>query len=207
VHSAIIVFVVAATATGEPGPAFTHEAAPIIQFAPAVERGTTGQRGHGAGPTVDARLPQPRVPTIDFSQTVDPSVPNTAAGLPADTTLLSEIGGRGDGAGAALGGSDVASDATVDTPVRALDDRAPAYPEMLRAAGIAGEVRVRFVVDTTGRAELSSVHVIESSHELFTRAVLASLRQSRFTPGEVSGRRVRTLVERTFRFDIAGGGR
>jgi len=78
---------------------------------------------------------------------------------------------------------------------------------MLRAAGIAGEVRVRFVVDTAGRAELSSVHVIESSHELFTRAVLASLRQSRFTPGEVSGRRVRTLVERTFRFDIAGGGR
>jgi protein TonB len=146
----------------------------------------------------------PEIPSVDIPQPTDPSLP-TSAPLPAsgaDTTLLSEIRRGGSGAGATAGATILATGATVDLPVRALIDRAPAYPETLRAAGIDGMVRVQFVVDTTGRAELSTVRVIESTHELFTRSVLASLRQARFTPGEVSGRRVRTLVERAYRFDI-----
>ena len=207
IHSAIIVLAVVATATGEPLPKFAHEAAPVVRLEPVVERGTTGQHAHGGGRTIDLRTPVPREAAFDFPPIVDPTISGASAAFTTDTSLLSEIGGTGQRGGATLGGTGIATDATVDTPVRALDDRAPAYPETLRTAGITGEVRVQFVVDTNGRAEPSSVRVVESSHELFTRAVLASLRQSRFAPGEVAGHRVRTLVERAFRFDIAGAGR
>jgi len=205
VHSAIIVLVVAATAKGAPGPTFTHIDTHLVPLDPPPSDVASGAVHHsGTGSTGSRTLPQ--IPTVDIpTPTFDPTLPGTTplpAGAGADSTLLSEIGGAGGGPGITLGGSGVASDASVDVPVRALVDRAPAYPETLRTAGISGTVRVQFVVDTTGRAELSSVRVIESSHELFTRAVIASLRQARFTSGEVSGRRVRTLVERSFRFDI-----
>ena len=207
VHSAIIVLVVAATAKGAPGPQLTYVGTPIVRLDPppadvasrAVHRPGTGSTG--------TRTTVPQMPSVDIpTPTFDPTLPGTTplpAGDGTDSTLLSEIGGSGSGSGITPGGTGVASDASVDVPVRSLVDRAPAYPETLRTAGISGTVRVQFVVDTTGRTELSSVRVLESSHELFTRSVLASLRQARFTPGEVSGRRVRTLVERSFRFDIA----
>lgn len=207
VHVAIIGWALAATATGEPGPDFTRDDPHIIPITPPRSDPASGPaRRPGAGST-GTRTTVPEIPNVDVpTPTFDPTVPGTTSlpvGTGADTTLLSEIGGGGSGPALVLGGTGVTSDASVDVPVRALADRAPAYPEALRSAGISGTVRVQFVVDTTGRAELSSVRVIESSHELFTRAVLASLRQARFTPGEVSGRRVRTLVERAFRFDIA----
>ena len=170
----------------------------------ASSRGSGHPPHDGAGST-GTRPTVPEIPTVDIPTTFDPTVPGTtplSVGTGADTTLLSDIGGGGSSSGTTLGGTGVASDASLDVPVRALVDRAPAYPETLRTAGISGTVRVQFVVDTTGRAELSSVRVVESTHELFTRAVLAALRQARFTPGEVSGHRVRTLVERSFRFDI-----
>jgi protein TonB len=207
VHSAVIVFAVAATAKGAPGPTPTYVDTHLVRLVPPpsdVASGTVHRRETGSAGT---RTTVPQVPNVDIpTPTFDPTLPATTllpTGAGGDSTVLSEIGGAGSGTSNTIGGSTVTSDASVDVPVRALVDRAPAYPETLRSAGISGTVRVQFVVDTTGRAELSSVRVIESSHELFTRAVIASLRQARFTPGEVSGHRVRTLVERSFRFEIA----
>lgn len=210
VHGALIVLAVVSTATGQPLPKFTGDDTHIIPINPPPAPTTTAHAARGGRSAGGARTDAPTIPTIDVPATIESSIPTPPTapdGAGDDASLLSEIGGGASGAGMALGGAAVASDAVVDVPVRALVDRAPAYPETLRAAGIGGTVRVRFVVDTTGRAELSSVRVIESAHELFTRAVLASLRQARFTPGEISGRRVRTLVERSFRFDIAAGAR
>ena len=211
VPDALIALAVAGTATANPVIPYDRGGIPVIRLQPPVADGATSHpRDDGAGST-GTRTAAPTIPNIDIpTTTFDPRLPGTTSlsvGTGADTTLLSEIGGPGSGASTTLGGTGLASDASVDVPVRALVDRAPAYPETLRTAGISGSVRVRFVVDTTGRTELSSVRVIESTHELFTRAVIASLRQARFTPGEVSGHRVRTLVERSFRFDIAGGAR
>jgi protein TonB len=210
VHGAIIWLAVVATAGATPsvhrgpGPIWIPLRPPHDPVPPSTDtrRGGTGAGGRGHF--------VPRAPLTNTPIDIDTPVPTTplpSSGADPDSVLLHEIGGSGHGVGIILGGTGVASDATVDTPVRAIAERAPAYPEMLRAAGISGSVRVQFVVDTTGRAELSSVRVIESSHELFTRSVLASLRQARFTPGEVSARRVRTLVERSYRFDIAAGPR
>jgi periplasmic protein TonB len=204
VHGAIIVVAVVATAKATPAPRYVREDPRIIRVAPPPTDHAKGPAGRDGAHSSNTSTALPEIPTVDIPQPTDPSLPTSAplSAAGADTTLLSEIRRGGSGAGAAVGATILATDATVDLPVRALLDRAPAYPETLRAAGIAGMVRVQFVVDTNGRAELSTVRIIESTHELFTRSVLASLRQARFTPGEVSGHRVRTLVERAYRFDI-----
>jgi len=207
VHGAIILLAVVSTATGKP-PKFTRDGTHVIPINPPVPSAPTASTRHGHTGAGGSRGAVPLVPPVAVPTTIDAGIPGTITtplGTGADTTLLSEIG-SGTG-GVPLGGTGLASEATVDVPVRTLVDRAPAYPEMLRAAGISGSVRVQFVVDTTGRAELPSVRVLESSHDQFTRAVLTTLRQSRFTPGEVAGRRVRTLVERSYRFDIEGSRR
>lgn len=207
VHGTIIALVVAATAHANPIVDPGHGVV-VIPLQPPVENGPTERPGRPGAGSPGSHTTLPSVPPIDVSTPVDAPIPGTGpVTAAADTNLLSEIGRAGNSAGASLGGSGVASDATIDVPVRALGDRAPAYPEMLRTAGISGTVRVQFVVDTTGRAEPSSIRVLESTHALFTQSVLASLRNARFTPGEVSGHRVRTLVERSFRFDIAGDAR
>jgi protein TonB len=78
----------------------------------------------------------------------------------------------------------------------------PHYPDMLKAAGIEGDVAVSFVVDTTGRVDLSTVTIIRSTHTLFESAVRAALPRMRFLPAEVSGRKVRQLVQLPFVFHI-----
>ena len=211
VHSAIIGIVVVATATADPGPTRTHGDTTLIRLAPPPDRDATIRDGHGGKPATGGKPTVPTipiVPTIDVSSTIEPPLPNvgsTSAG--ADTSLLAAISGAMPNGEGPVSGAGIASSTVVDLPIRAVVDRTPRYPEMLRAAGIAGTVRVQFVVDTLGRVEPASIRVLDSSHAQFTDAVIAALRQSRFTAGAVAGRRVRTLVERSFRFDIAGGAR
>lgn len=78
----------------------------------------------------------------------------------------------------------------------------PRYPDMLRQAGVEGEVLAQFVVDTTGRAESGSLKILKSSHDLFVQSVKNALPQMRFIPAEVGGRRVKQLVQQPFSFSI-----
>ena len=61
---------------------------------------------------------------------------------------------------------------------------------------------VQFVVDTLGRAEMSGLRVVEESDPLFAQSVRAVLPRYRFSPGEVGGQKVRTLVQVPFEFTI-----
>lgn len=79
----------------------------------------------------------------------------------------------------------------------------PRYPDYLRGAGVDGRVLVRFTVDTSGRVDMSSVKVLESTHDLFTRSVMDALRGFRFKPAEVAGRRVSALAEMPFEFQLS----
>jgi protein TonB len=79
---------------------------------------------------------------------------------------------------------------------------APRYPELLKAGGVDGEVLVEFVVDTTGRADASTLKVLKSTHELFALAVKNAMPGMRFLPAEVDGRRVKQLVRQPFVFAI-----
>jgi protein TonB len=79
---------------------------------------------------------------------------------------------------------------------------APEYPNALRRAGVEGDVLVKFVVDTLGLADLSTIEVIRSTHDLFTQAVRKAIGQQRFTPAIVGSRTVRQLVQQPYSFTI-----
>jgi protein TonB len=95
-------------------------------------------------------------------------------------------------------------DSMVDQAVVAIPGTAtPRYPSMLQSAGLEGDVRAQFVVDTLGRVEQGSFRVLQTSHDLFAAAVREALSRARFKPAEVGGRRVRQLVEQSFTFRIS----
>ena len=81
----------------------------------------------------------------------------------------------------------------------------PRYPDMLRSANVEGEVLAQFVVDTTGRADMSQFKVLKSTHDLFTNAVRASLPNMKFYPAEVGGKKVKQLVQMPFQFSLTKG--
>jgi len=92
----------------------------------------------------------------------------------------------------------------VEKPVvQAPGSSGPRYPDILRSAGVEGEVLAQFVVDTTGRAEKGSLKILKTSHELFAQAVQNALPNMKFIPAEVGGRRVKQLVQQPFTFAIA----
>ena len=78
----------------------------------------------------------------------------------------------------------------------------PRYPELLRQAGIDGRVLVRFTVDTLGRIDPTSVQILQTTHEQFSRSVRDALGAFRFRPAEASGRKVPALAEMPFEFKV-----
>jgi TonB family protein len=104
---------------------------------------------------------------------------------------------------AILPGDGVYTDQLVDrTVVPRNGNGNPAYPSELRSSGIEGDVRVRFVVDSAGRVEPASLTVLQATHSLFGDAVRQWILQTRYIPAEVSGRRVRQLVEQRVAFTL-----
>ena len=91
----------------------------------------------------------------------------------------------------------------VERPVmQAPNSATPAYPDVLRRAGVEGEALVSFVVDTTGRAEPGSFKVIRATHELFAASVRSALARMRFIPAEIGDQKVRQLVQQPYSFAI-----
>jgi periplasmic protein TonB len=80
---------------------------------------------------------------------------------------------------------------------------APRYPDMLRSANVEGEVLAQFVVDTSGRADMSTFKVLKTTHDLFTNAVKSSLPNMKFYPAEVGGKKVKQLVQMPFMFNLS----
>ena len=91
----------------------------------------------------------------------------------------------------------------VDNPV-AYDPNsaAPAYPDSLRRNGIEGQVTAQFVVDTMGRIDMNSFVLLESTHGRFTESVREALPRMLFRPAEISGHKIRQLVQIPFVFKI-----
>ncbi len=78
----------------------------------------------------------------------------------------------------------------------------PTFPPTLRSAKVEGRVLAQFVVDTLGRADTSTFHILRSTHELFTAAVIDVLPKYRFRPAELGGHKVKQLVQMPFDFSI-----
>jgi periplasmic protein TonB len=90
----------------------------------------------------------------------------------------------------------------VERVARLLDGPRPRYPDMLRAAGVEGEVVVRFVVDTAGRAEPATVTILRSPHELFAASVESALPKYRFAPAMIGNTKVPQAVQMPFVFGL-----
>ncbi len=90
-----------------------------------------------------------------------------------------------------------------ESATRAEGSAAPAYPPQLMKEGKEGGVFIRFVVDSTGRADSTTIEVVRASHPLFALAVRQAVPQMMFSPASMGGRHVRQAVEQNFEFRIA----
>jgi protein TonB len=95
------------------------------------------------------------------------------------------------------------ADVEVDVPVVLLPNQLPmVYPELLRTAGIEGKVVARFIIDTSGQVERTSIKVLSTDNDLFTDAVREWLLSARFSPARVKQRKVRQVVQQPFDFSL-----
>jgi hypothetical protein len=86
----------------------------------------------------------------------------------------------------------------VDTAVARYDgSAAPPYPPTIE-----GSVIVQYIVDSTGRADLKSVTIMESTHPDFANSVRVTLPHMRFRPAKIGPRRVNQLVQQLFSFKL-----
>ncbi len=79
----------------------------------------------------------------------------------------------------------------------------PMYPDSLLKAQVEGAARVRFVVDSTGHADVASFGVIEANESGFAEAVRMALPRMKFRPASIGEKKVPQHVEQTFLFRIA----
>ena len=77
------------------------------------------------------------------------------------------------------------------------------YPEKLRDEGIGGTVYLAAVIDTAGRAEPASVHIMCATDSAFARAAADALLRSRYLPGTVAGRPVRVQIVVPIHFQVS----
>jgi periplasmic protein TonB len=212
VHALVIALAVRATMlTAAPRPNDPSPRPPVYVAPP--ERVPTTQRT--PPPQRNSVAPTTSAPTMpDIPQPIiTPDVPTTIPDLGATilhgsdgfsrTTSMSGPESTG-GAPNAADGSPL-TERFVEKVVVALPGTAPRYPDMLRQAGVEGDVRAQFVVDTLGRVEPGSVRVLEATHDQFAAAVRTALSsRARFKPAEAGGHKVRQLVEQTFTFRLDG---
>ncbi len=79
----------------------------------------------------------------------------------------------------------------------------PQYPEILRSGGGGdGKVVAQFVVDTTGRADMSTWKILESTNDLFSQAAKDGVRKAKFYAAEIGGRKVKQLVQLPLSFAL-----
>lgn len=163
--------------------------------------------GESGGLPADPALPPLPAPPIveelrlpsDLTDVALPSVGSTAEEFRRGSVLGSPMAGP---VGPPGGASGIFVEHQVERAVVPLPGGAPRYPEALRAAGVEGRVRARFVVDTLGRVELASLELPDATHAQFAEAVRQALPRLRFRPAEAGGRRVRQLVEQEFGFTL-----
>lgn len=99
------------------------------------------------------------------------------------------------GSGMVPTGNEVFMEAIVEEKPAVLSGPVPQYPELLRQAQIQGRVMVQAIVDTLGRAEASSVKVLQSPNPGFDQSAKQYVLKCLFRPARVHGRAVRVLIQ------------
>ena len=81
----------------------------------------------------------------------------------------------------------------------------PLYPDLLRQAGVEGQVVLEARVDSNGRVQKGSVSVVFATHPGFVEPARQALMATLFRPARVNGRAVAMLIRVPFAFSIRGG--
>ena len=166
----------------------------IRQREAEVARTDAAQYGERLNVLVEVVIPN--VPRFDVASSFDPSPP-------APSEIFREPGPLLPGGHRPIDVQRTHSASAVDRQVQPLPNNGtPRYPERLRAASVEGEVTARFIVDTTGTVEPSSIAILRTTHTLFADAIRNWLSGTRYVPAELEGRRVRQLVEQRFEFSV-----
>ncbi|HEY3220858.1 MAG TPA: TonB family protein [Gemmatimonadales bacterium] len=79
----------------------------------------------------------------------------------------------------------------------------PSSPDLLRLAGIQGQVVVQAVIEATGRVRAGSVKVLASPHPALAEAAKSALSRSLFRPARAHGQAVAALTHVTYDFTTA----
>ncbi len=210
-HVGIIGVVVAVTARATPRPqALPPAATPVVYVTPVPQPVDPAPVSPSLPTPPDVALPSiptPVIAPVAVPTTLPPIDPSTIVvdqhwfdTKPAPSTGASGTTSPGLSSGPVNGAWDASA---VDRAVLpSAGNPRPVYPAMMRAAELEGHVDVRFIVDTTGRAEPQSIHVLAATHSSFADAVRDVLLRSRYRPAEAHGQRVRQVVEQRFEFAL-----
>ena len=207
-HTVVLSLAVVLTAQGSPGPIVdpVRKDPPVVTFVPIdpapPRKSTSNSVSTGAAPCDCVVPPLPHKITIDGSiPPTNVDVLNQGPPVPDGRSLWGKAQPLG---GPSLGSTEPTAESwsTSETSARLVHSARPRYPEMLRAAGVEGRVLVRFAIDTTGRVDAASITIVQSTHELFSRAVRDVMQSLRLLPAEVNGRRVPMLAEMAFEFAL-----
>ncbi|MBA2685418.1 MAG: energy transducer TonB [Gemmatimonadaceae bacterium] len=207
IHAAIITLAVIATASaGE-----VHRAPPeklIKLYPPTPSRPevphTNPPASRPAHPRAPALPREPKfVPPIVIPTTLPPIDPS-ASTTPAESLFTSRTGGDGRNVSTPGTGVDVGQpydESQVEKPALARGGNpSPRYPSVLESSRVEGTVLAQFVVDTLGRAEMSTFKILDSSNDLFSASLERALSTWRFYPAEAGGHRVKQIVQLPLKF-------
>lgn len=155
------------------------------------------------------KIPRLPYPIVAVPKTIPTDLPPVNTSLPPVDPGQFAIGPArsnddlGAGTTRAVGGSGTYSAWEVEKAVIPLSGNPePAYPSMLQSARVNGEVLAQFVVDTTGRVDMSTFLVLQATNELFVQSVRRALARWKFQPAEAGGVKVRQLVQMPLTFRV-----
>jgi len=136
-----------------------------------------------------------KIPDVDLSKAVTNEADFSGKGVEGGVAK-GVVGGKG-----AVNPDQTYFEFQVEKPAMARETNpTPTYPSMLESAGVEGEVLVQFVIDTLGKADMSTFKVLKSTNDLFTSSIRSVLPRLRFYPAETGGRKVKELVQYPFSF-------
>ena len=175
--------------TGQSNPPRPHEV--TIVFRPL-------EHSDGSGGV--SGLPGPvSIPPVDVRFIPAPMLPKTGATMPVFSPAYS---GPVSNSGTKPGGFD---GLLTEEHAEVLTGPLPAYPDLLRQAGIQGRVVLEAVVDTTGRVLSNSILVVSATNPGFIAPARQALVATLFRPAMVGGTAVRMRVRIPYEFAIRNG--
>ena len=181
---------VGTTNTGRSDPTPPIERPIVFQPASPVEK------GGGVSLPGPITVVPPDFGTISVTMTL----PKTGAPMPTFSPIYSgAVASPGTGQPGVLG------DLLAEENAEILTGPLPAYPDLLRQAGIQGKVVLEAVVDTTGRVPAQSIAVVTATNPAFIAPARQALLATLFRPAMVGGKPVRMRVRIPYEFAIRNG--